>query len=410
MTIKIENKKILRTGILTLAIWLLNHNLAEAATWRFAVMSDTHVGVSDTAAEMIPFVLADSVDLVLVSGDIADAGKACTPAKLRTQLTQWKSVFAPLYNNGVAVYPIRGNHEADAQKNISVWNDFFSGADTLPQNGPDGEKNLTYSFNHKNAFFVGLDNYVNIHTVNQPWLDQQLAENTRPHVFVFGHEAAFKVFHADCLDDSVAKRNAFWESLANHNVKTYFCGHDHFIDVSRIDNGDGNINNDVYQYLVGASGGWLMSKYNYNGANSPYWPKSLFHDAEHGYALVEVSGDEATDYNITITWKKRTVNPLTSDVEYLATPQVIKYAASPHTAIIKVPEAKVAKLTIEPNPAGSAFTINGTGGKTDIYNNPGTRIWSGYINGTETLSTANFANGIYLVVQATGSAKLIIKH
>ena len=36
---------------------------------------------------------------------------------------------------------------------------------------PEGEAGLTYSVTAKNALFVGLDEYVNLHRVNQAWLD-----------------------------------------------------------------------------------------------------------------------------------------------------------------------------------------------------------------------------------------------
>jgi uncharacterized membrane protein len=41
-------------------------------SWRFAVFGDTHVGSSDTVAEMIPFILQDSVDFVVVVGDLVE--------------------------------------------------------------------------------------------------------------------------------------------------------------------------------------------------------------------------------------------------------------------------------------------------------------------------------------------------
>jgi hypothetical protein len=63
-------------------------------------------------------------------------------------------------------------------------------------------------------------------------VDQELNSNSNNHLFVFGHEAAFKVFHADCLDDSVSARNTFWNSLKTAGARVYFCGHDHFLDAA----------------------------------------------------------------------------------------------------------------------------------------------------------------------------------
>jgi hypothetical protein len=179
---------------------------------------------------------------------------------------------------------------------VDTWNAAFSESYQLPGNGPTGETNLSYAFTYKNALFVGLDEYVSIHRVNQPWLNQQFAANqTHPHVFVFGHEPAFKVFHTDNLDNFVAERDAFWKSLAASGARTYLTGHDHFFDMARVDDGDGNPNNDIYQVVVGAGGGDLFDKHNYVGANSSYTPTQLAHTMANGYLLVELSGETDQD-------------------------------------------------------------------------------------------------------------------
>ncbi|OFX87999.1 MAG: hypothetical protein A2W99_11430 [Bacteroidetes bacterium GWF2_33_16] len=307
----------------------LPETINNGKSWRFAVVGDTHVTInSDTIKEMIPFFLQDSIDFILLCGDIVEGGKMTTSSELEMELKMWQDIFQPLYDNGIGVYPIRGNHEDDANDDITVWNKIFSGSNALPQNGPAGETNQTYSFNHKNAFFIGLDNYINIHRVDQEWLNQQLENNSNPHVFVFGHEAAFKVFHSDCLDDFQTERDIFWKSLTDAGVRTYFCGHDHFFDVAQIDDGDGNSDNDIYQCVVGGGGGWLMSRYNYNGANSNYLPNGLFHRMEHGYVLVEICGETLTDLDVTITWKERNSNISNSDIVYSPTDNIIKYKAS----------------------------------------------------------------------------------
>lgn len=296
----------------------------EPIVWKFAVVGDTHVSYdSDTIAEMIPYFLEDGIDLILLCGDIVEGGKKTTAAELETELEMWQAIFQPLYDAGIGIYPVRGNHENDADNNIMVWNGIFTGDKALPQNGPSGETNLSFSFNHKNAFFIGLDTYVNIHKINQTWLDEQLAVNNQPHIFVFGHEAAFKVFHSDCLDDFPAERNTFWNSLSDAGVKTYFCGHDHFFDATEIDDGDGNAENNVYQCLVGGGGAWLMPKYKHNGDNADYIINPIYHRKEHGYALVEISGDTMSDIDVTITWKERLVE--STSVRYLPTSNVIKY-------------------------------------------------------------------------------------
>lgn len=299
----------------------------ENKVWKFAVVGDTHVSMdSDTIEEMIPYFLQDSIDLILVCGDIVEGGRMTTAAELETELNMWQEIFQPLYDKGVGIYPVRGNHEDDATNDIEVWNSIFSGDKALPQNGPSGELNLTYSFNHKNAFFIGLDDYVNIHRINQPWLDDQLDMNNQPHIFVFGHEAAFKVFHTDCLDDYPSERNTFWESLSDAGVKTYFCGHDHFFDATEIEDGDDDSEDNVYQCVVGGGGAWIMPRYRHNGDNADYTINPIYHRMEHGYALVEISGETSSDLDVTITWKERLVEG--TNVTYVATSNVINYQVS----------------------------------------------------------------------------------
>ncbi len=296
----------------------------EPVEWRFAVVGDTHVSYdSDTISGMIPYLMEDSIDLILLCGDIVEGGRMTSAAELEAELNLWQTIFQPLYAQGIGIYPVRGNHEDDATNNISVWNSIFSGEKALPQNGPSGETNLTYSFEHKNALFIGLDTYVDIHKINQDWLDEQLEANNQPHVFAFGHEAAFKAFHDDCLDDFPVERNTFWKSLSDAGAKTYFCGHDHFFDAIEIEDGDGLAINNVYQVLVGGGGGWLMSRYNYNGVNDDYIVNPIYHRKEHGYALVEVSGETMLDLDVTITWKERVVEG--TIVKYISTSNVISY-------------------------------------------------------------------------------------
>lgn len=313
---------------------LTRGNLVTATTatngpWRFAVFSDTHVtNQAGVLPEIAAAVVADGVKLVLCSGDIAEGGLGATRAELQDQLLRWRDAMGPVYSNGIGVYVVRGNHEDDVADGLAAWTNVFSGPYAMPGNGPAGESNLTYSFTFNNALFLGLDEYVNIHQVNQAWLDQRLAGNALPHVFPFGHEAAFKVFHGDCLGSVPTNRNAFWSSIAAAGARAYFCGHDHFFDVARIDDGDGDASDDVFQCEVGTSGGWFMAQYNYNGTNAPYAPVNVHHVTnEYGYLLVEVDGTANTNLGVTMTWKRRAFDTNTSSYVYLATTNVVIYTA-----------------------------------------------------------------------------------
>lgn len=322
------------------------------STWRFAVIGDTHIPVSDTVKTLIPYMMADSISLVLVCGDLVNAGKRTTAVELESQLNEWLTAFKPLYDAGIEVYPVRGNHEDDAANDIEIWNKIFSGDKQLPQNGPSGELNLTYSFIKNNALFIGLDNYLNIHRVNQEWLDNQLNSNQQTHVFVFGHESAFKVFHTDCLDDYSAERNTFWQSLSKAGVKCYFCGHDHFFNTALISDNDNDTSNDIYQVLTGGGGGWLMSQYNYNGTNSGYQPKEIFHSRQHGYILVEISGKTNSDLIVTLKWKEKVPDIITGTYKFVDSGKYITYTAKSKTPTGISEQKSSGYIYNYPNPFG----------------------------------------------------------
>ncbi len=307
-----------RAVALGLAFWLLPCSSVRAASqdpsspaaagsaWRFAVVGDTHVPTGGLAAELAAAMAADGVELVLFPGDIVQAGLRVSGSELRAELSAWKDAVATLAAAGIGVFPVRGNHEADAPDILAAWGEAFSGQWAVPADGPAGEEGLTYSFTHRNALFVGLADYASPHRVNQAWLDAQLASRCGlPHRFVFGHEPAFKVFHTDCLDDDPAARDAFWRSLAAAGAEVYFCGHDHFFDAARIVDGGAGAATGLVQLVVGTGGGGLFDRHAYDGANSAFLPEALAHLEANGYLLVEVSGPGEDDLGVTLTFKQR---------------------------------------------------------------------------------------------------------
>ncbi|MBU0715233.1 MAG: metallophosphoesterase [Verrucomicrobia bacterium] len=266
---------------------------AEDESWKFARISDCQGGFVRTGGEIAKAIVQEKVDLVIVAGDLDNRGSDVA-------YKRWREVMSPIYQAGIPVYPVRGNH--DAAGGGKTWKDAF-GAD-IPDNGPTNEVDFTYFVTNKNALFIGIDVYVNTnrsHRVNQGWLDKVIAKNTLPHVFVYAHEPAFKVLHADCLGAYPEDRNKFWETLKRAGCRVYFCGHDHVVDHARIDDGDGNPDNDIHQYVGSTAGGSVYHGGNYDGKNAPYVPVRVFHE-EHGYSYLvgEIRGAE-----VKICWKYR---------------------------------------------------------------------------------------------------------
>lgn len=276
--------------------------ISTETPWRFIVTGDSRSegrnnGVNvRIVAELAEEIVSKNVDFVLWTGDLVNGG--VSQRRMERQFSTWHKTMKPVYDAGIGVYPVRGNHDKGRPSGTGAWDKFFG---YLPDNGPAGEKNLTYSFTHNNTLIIGVDQYIKKSRVNQTWLDEQLAANTGSHIFVFGHEPAFEADHKDCLDDYPAKRDRFWTSIEKAGGRAYFCGHDHFYNHASADD-DGNPANDVHQYIVGTAGAPLYEwSPPYDGNNGPYTLRNVYHAQEYGYVLVEIDGLGAT-----LTWLQRT--------------------------------------------------------------------------------------------------------
>jgi hypothetical protein len=294
----------------------------EPGLWRFVVTGDSRDdgsgdGVNDEIlGEIADAIISEKADLVVFPGDLVYG--YCNQTTLQTQLIKWRDTMQPLYNAGIAVYPVRGNHDVGVPAGVTAWNNVFSESYALPDNGPQGEVNLTYWVEHKNALVIGMDVYIETHKVNQEWLNGVLAGNTRQHVFVFTHEPAFGLndgpgpAHDDGLYgdknppiDFTDERDEFWASLeAETGCRLYFCGHDHFYDhLKAVKKVNPDPETEVHQMIVGTAGAPLSD---FTGEDyyqdSDYWtPTKIKHEKQYGYVVVQISGPK-----VTAVWKHRT--------------------------------------------------------------------------------------------------------
>ena len=135
-----------------------------ASPWKFAVLSDINYAEGlDVAALALEFLASDiknqGVDLVIFPGDMIASDDNIRDYK--EPLDSWKAMMKPLYDEGIPIYVIRGDHEAESimSVNSDLWLNEFPALKNLAS--PDG--GFTYSFGHKNAKFVGFDQYINHH-------------------------------------------------------------------------------------------------------------------------------------------------------------------------------------------------------------------------------------------------------
>ncbi|HOO40369.1 MAG TPA: metallophosphoesterase [Syntrophales bacterium] len=177
----------------------------SSSSWTFAVIADTQGDgspqidgkscINDTVLRAIAEDISrEKPDFVLVAGDLVNGWFRNGGTGYAIQYENWRKAMAPVYHAGIRVYPIRGNHDSGPERLAlpplpshlepppdtpvalkKAFQNAFSES-YIPKNGPVDEAGLTYSFPHKNAFIVGLDQFTGgQHKVNQAWLDGQLA-------------------------------------------------------------------------------------------------------------------------------------------------------------------------------------------------------------------------------------------
>lgn len=272
--------------------------------WSFIIVGDSRGGENGVNVPILREIASEIVrqkaEFVVFPGDLVNGG--VNQSRLKEQLLNWRDVMQPVYDAGIGVYPVRGNHDLGSPKGTDAWESVFSGRYGVPANGPHGQKGLTYAVEHKNVLVLGLDQYMIKHRVDQNWVDEQLEANDKPHVFAFGHLPAFGMQHSDCLDDYPQERNLFWESLKNAGCRVYAAGHDHFFDHARADDRDGDTSNDIHQLVVGTAGAPLRRWSGaYNDWKSGMAVEQQQHRVAYGYVLVEVMND--SEYRL--TWHER---------------------------------------------------------------------------------------------------------
>jgi hypothetical protein len=306
----------LRATLLSLLLATAGSALAQQGKWKFMVSGETRGEdtlnpiKTDMVAELARAVTNERPAFLVFLGDLAYAGG-------ETAYRMWNDLMSPCRDAGIPVYPIIGNHDS---WNLAGWTEVFG--PTLPTNGPADDLGFTYFLTHSNALLLMLNQYrpASPLTVHQPWLDAVLATNSLPHVFAFGHVPAFKLFHTDCLGSYPVPRNLFWQSLTRAHARLYICGHDHFFDQARLDDGDGNEDNDLHQLIAGGGGAPIYPDDEYDGDNGPWIPRRLFHEPGYGYLIVEVDGPAVTS-----TWHRRVspglYTPTTNTFTYFDPPR-----------------------------------------------------------------------------------------
>lgn len=319
--------------------------------WRFAVLSDTQgslegdSGVGPYLNVIAKAIAAEDppVDFVLVNGDLISGGANHSDGKpdISTMFQTWFTDMAPVYDAGIKVYPVRGNHETYTlpfglpENDTKPWLDAFAKFDYIPSNGPADATRLIYSFQHKNALVIGLDFYIQnafYPTIPQAWIDEQLAANKLPHVLVCAHlpivQANMQSVVAE--DDSILEADTFFDSLVNAGCKIYFCGHDHFHNRAVLTR-DGK---HLCQYICGTGGGrhypWYENGFSTAWSKCDITAQLAYYDTDHfGYTLVTVTDDKSfsTEWKVLVNGSSSpdciSLDPFSYNYDKLATAGMI---------------------------------------------------------------------------------------
>lgn len=220
--------------------------------FKFAIFGDSHYGKGDLKKfkKAVEFVEKENVDLVLTTGDnIAN----CENKRCKKRIIDWERSMNSLIPK---LFPTFGNHDVEEEykKSAKYWTDYL----TLPENGPENFKELTYSFDYGNTHFVILtSSFPKTHRVNDEqieWLKSDLKNNNKQNTFIFFHESAFPVSEKidESLDHKEDQRDKLWSVIDKYNVTSVFSGHEHLHSRRLIDDKVfPNAENNIYQFITG---------------------------------------------------------------------------------------------------------------------------------------------------------------
>jgi len=284
---------------------------ASADSWKFIVTGDgrsgknrpeDHNGVNTVImTELAKAMISEKPKFVLFSGDLIVGPK--TDEEMESQLTTWLGIMKPVYDAGIKVYNIRGNHEMHVPHPEVVWRKMFVGPYSMPENGPKGEEGMSFTVNYENTLIIGIDEFQTPELkVNQKWIADVLKANKAQHIFAFSHKMAFRSGnHDDGLEVDPPSRDSLIKMLIGAGERAIFFGHDHLYDHRTVTAPGAPASKTLHQFVVGTAGAPLVHGTDDPGNNSDWKVEKLKHiEDKYGYAVVEIEGPK-----VTITFKGR---------------------------------------------------------------------------------------------------------
>jgi len=150
-------------------------------------------------------------------------------------------------------YPVLGNHDPESPSTMRYLREYNQTVPNVVNRGPEGCETTTYSFEWADTHFVVLNQYYDgvkdwglegeIVPELMAWLEADLRTNTKPHIFVFGHEPLVSMpdmdngrirHQGDSLDADPENAFRFHQLLLKYEVDAYICGHTHGTSYAKI--------------------------------------------------------------------------------------------------------------------------------------------------------------------------------
>lgn len=210
--IKIANRFLL---VAVLLLCLLP-TFTRAELGHFAIISDTHIGSSDSVYEdFIRIIDAQNIKVIIHCGDAIH-----TPGSSK----QWKMFFDITGSNKI-LHIAPGNHDIKGKKSLNVFLRYFPA--------------LYHSFSDGDTLFIFLNSELpgeeGMITGKQlEWLKNELQKTYR-YKFVFVHQPLFPIVGLHGLDKYKQARDELHQLFAKQGVPLVVSGHDHLYNRRKVD-------------------------------------------------------------------------------------------------------------------------------------------------------------------------------